>query len=104
MKFFVLFHNFVLFLPWHSVWAQTALDFEGGTASDTINPGEFRYFEVTIPAERDGWRVALASDADDGISPDDPDLYIRKLEAPSTNQYDRRSQNISVDTAYFTDQ
>ncbi|MDQ8208167.1 hypothetical protein QEH52_11650, partial [Coraliomargarita sp. SDUM461003] len=83
-------------------FALKRISFDGSADVDTVAPGEFKHYEIVVPADRDGWRLVLNNRT--GVQVDDPDLYVRQDLYPSTNYYTRRSQNKLSDTLFFTDQ
>ncbi|HBR94826.1 MAG TPA: hypothetical protein DEA90_11750 [Opitutae bacterium] len=83
-------------------FALKRISFDGSSDIDTIAPGEFKNYEIVVPADREGWRLVLNNRT--GALADDPDLYVRQDLYASTNYYTRRSQNKLSDTLFFTDQ
>ncbi|MCX6880144.1 MAG: hypothetical protein NTW21_41030, partial [Verrucomicrobia bacterium] len=76
----------------------TPLPHDGGTASATLNPNQWTYFEVTVPTGNAGWRLTL-----NATGPADPDLYVlRGVANPTTSSYTKASTEETTDTLTFT--
>ena len=83
-------------------FALKKVSFEDAADIDTIAPGEFKNYEIEVPADRDGWRLVL-NNRTGGLA-HDPDLYVRQDALASINSYTRLSQNKETDTIFITDQ
>ncbi len=73
-----------------------SLAFDGGNATGTVTPGTWQFYEVSVPADTEGWRIVLNTD-----SGADADLYVRQTDNPSTWSYETRSLNEAIDTILY---
>jgi hypothetical protein len=80
--------------------SATPLAYDGGTASASLAANQWAYFEVTIPASSEGWRLTL-----NATGPADPNLYVLRATTPPTNpttsSYTKASTGQTTDTLTF---
>ncbi len=68
------------------------------TATGTLTPGTWHYFQMDVPAGLPGLRCVLSAT---GVG--NPDLFMRREALPTEFSADRLSRDQSVDTLVFTD-
>lgn len=66
------------------------------SVTGSLTSGAWHYFQVDMPTNLPGWRLALS--ATDG----DPNLYVRRGQLPTTSAYDKAGTGLPVDTVVLT--